>query len=329
MKKVRIYCLHPNVINVEWVRKLLKYDEREYGFEFLYDDERPEYLITTEMIYYRWEYHEKLLYYLKNNPIVIAYPCELIVPDMNFSDYAVVRDRNLKMDDRIFRRPIMLSYDHFKEWQNEDHKQIFKIIQNRKFCNFIYSNGNAHPFREQLFYALNNYKRVESLGHHLNNVGNVPDRNNKDWLPRSIELKSNYKFSISCNNHYYVGGIDEKLLTSFAAKSVPIFWGDPTVEQEFNPKAMINCHNYESMDEIVEAVKVVDQDDELWYEMVSQPWQTDEQKQITEIEILKYREFLTNIFMQDKKEAKRAGEGTARDIYMRWFGHSEDDPVML
>lgn len=324
MKKVRIFWLHPSITSVESIRNALKYDERKYGFEFIYDNEKPEYLITSEMIYYRWEYQEKFLYYIKNNPIVIAFPGEFIVPDMNFTDYAIVWNRNLKMDDRIYRKPTMLYYDKLEKWQNDNYKQNSQVLKDRKFCNFIYSNGNAHPFRDQLFYALNNYKRVESLGHHLNNVGNMPSRSNRDWMEQSIELKSSYKFSISCNNHNFVGGIDEKFLTSLAAKSIPIFWGDPTVEVEFNPKAMINCHNYESLDKIVEAVETVDQDDELWYEMVSQPWQTDEQKQITENEITKYREFVTNIFMQDKESARRAGEGTWRDLYMRWFERHDD-----
>jgi hypothetical protein len=324
MNKIKICCLHPAITSVESIRNVFRYDEREYGFEFVYDENMPEYVVTTEMIYFNRKYQEKFLHYLKDDPIVIAFPGEFIVPDMNFTDYAIVWDRNLKMGDRIYRKPTMLYYKQFKKWQTNNNNTNAIVIGDKKFCNFIYSNGSAHPFRDKLFYGLSEYKRIESLGEHLNNVGNIPTRNDNDWLSQSIELKSNYKFSISCNNHYYVGGIDEKLLTSLAAKSVPIFWGDPTVEEEFNPKAIINCHNYESIDQIIEVVRKVDQDDELWYDMISQPWQTDEQKRVTERETIKYREFLTNIFMQDKKSAKRAGEGTWKDLYMKWFEHHDD-----
>lgn len=324
MKKINICWVGQKNARVDTIRYALKYDEREYGFEFIYDEEKPEYIIVSEILYYYRECQNQFLNYFKNNPIVIAFPTEFIVPDMNFIDYAIVWDRNLKMDDRIYRKPTMLYYENMKEWEDNKY-QICRseIAQNKKFCNFIYSNGNAHPFRDQLFYELNHYKRVESLGKHLNNMGNVPTRNDKNWLAQSIDLKSRYKFSISCNNHYFVGGIDEKLLTSLAARSVPIFWGDPTVEEEFNPKVMINCHNYDNMEKIIEAVKEIDQNDELWLSMVSQPWQTDEQKSMTEIEMAKYRKFLTNIFAQDKKDARRAGEGSARDLYMKWFAHDD------
>ena len=53
--------------------------------------------------------------------------------------------------------------------------------------------------------------------------------------------------------------------------------------------------------------------------MVTQPWQTEEQKRRTEAYVEEYREFFRNIFTQDIHEAKRRPEGLWPDIYSSRF----------
>ena len=80
-------------------------------------------------------------------------------------------------------------------------------------------------------------------------------------------------------NAQYKGYNTEKILTSFRAHTIPIYWGDPGIENIYNPKAFINCNKYSSIDEILNIIKEIDNDDEKYIEMVTQPWQTPEQEE--------------------------------------------------
>ena len=112
------------------------------------------------------------------------------------------------------------------------------------------------------------------------------------WSELSRMIKSKYKFSIASENARYKGYTSEKLLTSFEAHTVPIYWGNPYVTEEFNPEAFVNCMDYESFDEVVKRVKEIDEDDDLWAYMVSRQWQTDEQKKSSEQLFVRYLRFI-------------------------------------
>ena len=64
------------------------------------------------------------------------------------------------------------------------------------------------------------------------------------------------------------------------------------------------------MEEVLEAVKKVNEDRDLWCHMVSQPWRTQEQISIQEEQIETYRRFTNHIFAQDIQDAKRTYYGT-------------------
>ena len=43
------------------------------------------------------------------------------------------------------------------------------------------------------------------------------------------------------------------------------------IEEEYNPKAFINCHRFSSLDEVVAEIRRIDEDDDLWRSMVEEP----------------------------------------------------------
>lgn len=180
----------------------------------------------------------------------------------------------------------------------------------RKFCNFMYSNSNAHYRRDELFYVISKYKRVDSLGKHLNNTGGMSTRNRSDWNRISIKDKSNYRFSIAAENAVFDGYTSEKILTSFQAHSIPIYFGNPSVEDEFNRHSFINTNRYQSEKELLQVIEEIDNNEELWCKMVVEPWRTAEQVIKQNQEYDDYKKFIDHIFEQDLKDAKRVGEGT-------------------
>ena len=61
------------------------------------------------------------------------------------------------------------------------------------------------------------------------------------------------------------------------AFSIPIYWGNPLVTKDFNPKAFINCNDYDNdFDAVIERIKELDNDPDKYLAMLREnPMQPD------------------------------------------------------
>ena len=259
---------------------------------------------------------------LKNpSAVCIGFTTEAIYPDLNIFDYAICFDNSYVFSDRVAIIPILDSFynpqisllSNFRE----SSKDMLK--QKKRFCSFIYSNPDAHPRRDELFYCLNKYSKVDSLGKHLNNFKIENTRENVNWFDISIKLKSEYKFSIAAENGRFQGYTTEKLCSSYLAYSIPIYWGNNLIEEIVNPKAIINANNL-SNQELLARIKDIDENDDLWCDIVSQPLFTQEQAMAHEKELKQYVEWFANIFSQDLSDAKRVSMSPAVKKYIVQLG---------
>ncbi len=204
--------------------------------------------------------------HLKYNCIRIFYTPENIRPRFDRCDYAFSYD--LPITQRNYRLPI---YRRWPEYKNllrpRDPDRI--AAQKRQFCAFMVSNPHAIE-RIDFFNRLSKYKKVDSGGGYLNNIGYRVERgsqNKLDWM-------RNYKFSITFENSCYPGYTTEKLMHALITDTIPIYWGNPLASLDFNPKAFINCHDYSSFDDVVELVREIDQNEALYKGYLSQPYLT-------------------------------------------------------
>ena len=286
---------------------------------FVRDDENPDYIIASDNCLYVREDCEKLREYLhrRRDSIFIFLNCECFEPDMNIFDYAFTWNPDFVYSDRITHN-IPSAYGtrdfYMNDLTRENAREI--LSSSPKFCNFIYS----HPCepRDSFFHLLSQYKPVDSWGKHLNNTPRPP-HSNEGWYMENIRWKTGYKFSIAMENASCKGYTSEKIITSLQAHTVPIYWGDPAVADLINPKAFINCNDYSSFDEVVERVKEIDNNDELWLDMVTQPWQTEEQHDKVARMLDDNDAFIRNIFTQDIKKARRRAIGTWPDSCRKGF----------
>lgn len=322
-KDIRIYFVHPEMKKgkLESVEKMIPLDRER--FHFIWDEHKPQYIIGGEKIYVDRHMRKEYLELVRKNPdaVTIFFAGEAIACDFNIFDYAVVFDKDLFFQDRVFRHPTytFFSKSIFCKDNDISLEDAREEYRRRKFCNFIYSNGDAHYKRDELFYAISKYKRVDSLGKHLNNTGCKSTRDRSDWNKISINDKSNYRFSIAAENAVFYGYTSEKILTSFQAHSIPIYFGDPSVESEFNCNSFINVNKYESEKELLQVIEEIDNDEELWCRMVVAPWRTTEQVIRQKQEYIEYKKFINHIFEQNIKDAKRIGQGTWPSSYNRFF----------
>lgn len=268
MVKFNVVFLHPEVENLSDMVDYFQFWNEEIISNMLWNPGNPDYVFVSEHIYSCKKYYDMFRhYYKKKNRIFILCAKEAVYPDLNMFDYAICLSKDLVCGDRVsyipeecfFFKTNVIGKNELSIAGNE----IGVDIERRKFCNFIYSNSLANSVRDYFFLQLCKYKKVDSLGKHLNNTGIEPSRENRNWLDMSIQMKSQYKFSIAIENVLFEGATTEKLLSSFRAHTVPIYWGNPNVSEDYNPRAFINCHDYNSIDEIMEKVKQIDNDNEL------------------------------------------------------------------
>lgn len=181
----------------------------------------------------------------------VYYTGERLSPNMNNYHYAMSFDHS--DNPRHFRFPLYL-------WNYADYLSLTKPksnveqLLNRRFCNFVYSNGvemlDGVSYRNNFFRLASGYKQVDAGGSVLNNIGHK--------IENKREFQSQYKFTIAMENRSHPGYTTEKIIDAYLAKSIPIYFGNENVDLDFNPDSMINANKFSSQNELLEYVKYVD-----------------------------------------------------------------------
>ena len=234
--------------------------------------------------------------YLRYDCIKIFYTGENQCPDFNLCDYALGFE-HLTLGDRYFRLPICYLNRYQKDFRLMQEKHLKPIPEKTGFCSFVYSNDRASEVREKFFNQLSDYKTISSGGRYKNNIGGpVADK---------LIFEQGHKFSFSFENSSYPGYCTEKLIQSFAAQTIPIYWGDPTVSETFNEEAFINCNKYNSWSEVVEEIKRIDNDPERYARMLATPALKEPERDGIEAKLGHLAAFLYHIIEQPSDKAIR------------------------
>ncbi len=152
-------------------------------------------------------------------------------------------------------------------------QKVSTKLTKRKFCNFVYSNtifGENAKRRIEFCKELSKYKPVDCPGQVLNNMKHAISSRNGNWVKGKLDFIRNYKFTIAFENHILNGYSTEKLYHPLLVKSVPIYSGDPNIKNYYNNKAFINVDDYKSWDDAIEYIVKLDNDDELYMQMIKE-----------------------------------------------------------
>lgn len=240
--------------------------------------------------------------YMKYDCVRIIFMGENMSPDFTVFDYCIGFDY-MDFGDRYFRMPFAFYFDNAKPWIPEtlSYEKAKEIYESKKhFCNFIYGHPSSHGMRERLFEVLNTYKRVESPGSFLNNTNNSKKR--CSWAEKNEYLAAS-KFTIAGDSISYPGFVTEKIVQPFMQHSVPVYFGNPKIDDYFNTDAFVWCKSENDLDRTLEEIKYLDSHDEAYIEKIMQCPLND----INCIAALyeKLEQFLFNIFDQDAETAIR------------------------
>uniref|UniRef100_UPI0013157D60 glycosyltransferase family 10 domain-containing protein n=1 Tax=Helicobacter bizzozeronii TaxID=56877 RepID=UPI0013157D60 len=140
----------------------------------------------------------------------------------------------------------------------------------RDFASFVASNWEA-PMRNASYQKLNDYRSVAGGGRVFNTTGK-PVSNKHEFL-------SQYKFNLCFENSLGMGYTTEKIVDAYFAHTIPIYWGNPLVHLDFNPKSFVNVHDFDNLDEALDFVRYLDTHDNAYLEMLhAHPLNTSEGK---------------------------------------------------
>ena len=237
---------------------------------------------------------------LKYNGVRIFLTGECVTPDFNICDYAMGFD-HIQFGDRYCRVPLIKLFKDAYSTFLKPRPDAQGILNNKTgFCAYVMSNTKSSaPEREIIFNALYEYKQVDSGGKWENNVGGpVIDK---------IAFQSKYKFVLAIENYSHPGYLTEKFAQAAQSNAVPIYWGDPTIVDTFNPQSFINCHQFDDQEELISYIRHVDKNDKIYMDKLSAPWFNDQDEPLA-LRDVTFTQFLSNILDQSHTKCYRRNQ---------------------
>jgi hypothetical protein len=193
---------------------------------------------------------------------------EPYAPNFQECDYALTH-HHLEDDPRHLRLPLYSLWMNPQDLIRQSGEYELFRPQKQEFCCFFTSKVNRETqHRWRFFDQLSQYRPVHSAGRARNNIGRSipPDARAKH------EFLQNYKFYMAFENASIPGYTTEKIIEAMRARCVPIYWGNPRVAEEFNPRSFINANDFPSDEALVDYVRRVDQDENLYRKYFEEPY---------------------------------------------------------
>lgn len=248
-------------------------DTLSLTFDIQRDDENPRYLIFCDETFGR-----NNLRYDPQKTIKIFFTGENRRPTNYQAHFAISFDF---IDGNQFYRLPLYILDNFNGVRmgckdlymaNKERTHITSDDWHRrkKFCGFVSGNGVCNE-RNNMFEWLSSYKQVDSAGPLFNNIGHVIPRGHEAQRHK-MEFLKDYRFNLCYENSSYPGYVTEKLTHAFIAGTVPIYWGSPVVDMDFNTDAFINRHDFENDGHMISYIIEMDNNMNMWLEKMNTPF---------------------------------------------------------
>jgi hypothetical protein len=208
-----------------------------------------------------------------NNSKKIFYTGENIRPNFNDCDYSFTFDFN-GYDNKNIRLPLWYLYiDWFnvKTYNNPNWlipitylngNNEFNIKSKNKFCCSVFSS--PYQSRFSMINKIREYKPVDCFG-------KIHNYSLPDGEKIKMDTISEYKFSICFENTNYPGYFTEKLLHAKIAGTIPIYYSDYAYINDFNSKCCLNLIHYENESHLLEKIKIIDSDKNIYNNLLSEP----------------------------------------------------------
>ena len=296
----------------------------QYGFlqdqryTLIYDTRTPDMVISKKMMNGRWlkpltdGIRLKMSETFNSEPLLIGKSVEptnrkAISDGLDYFFTSALDERNIICvgggeDSHLIDAYHTMKHSNLESYMREN------LTPKTRFCNYI-SRHPGETSREEFCKKLMQYKHVDCPGRSLNNMRfPQPPFSAKRYVEKLHFIKD-YKFTIAFENNFYrrYNYVTEKIAHPLAVGSIPIYRGCEEIAEYYNPKAFINCHDYPDFDAVIEHVKEVDNNPELYAEYINAPPTLPGQHYHEDTLIAKYRRVADEIYA----EAMKRREGGA------------------
>lgn len=249
----------------------------EKYFDVVIDQHNPDILFYSIFGNSHTKYTCKKILYVAEN---IRYPYnpnirKNITSAYEHANYTITFDPHTKTNFRlplwqvfILRHPALLVMLDAARKRNDNFDN---------FGAFVVSNA-SNQLRNNHFDELSTYKKVKSYGKvRMNDLGLKRASEGKYWRVAKQDFfeQNTHKFFMAYENTSYPYYCTEKLMDAFTAGSIPIYWGDPKIKEDWNSEAFININDHGA--NWVDFIKKLDEDQGLFNEIYNQPVFTDSQ----------------------------------------------------
>jgi hypothetical protein len=208
--------------------------------------------------------HQQWLY----NCVRIYFSSESFRPDFRKYDYAFTcHDLD---DPRHLRLPYYVPSTHVDQLIKGSEDPAAILAAKKKFCAFLVSNGHPRKTRRRIefFQKLSRYKKVDSAGAILNNVGfRLAGGPKAKW-----DFLRDYKFNIAFENESLPDYTTEKITDAMMTRALAVYWGNPHIAEEFNTKSFLNAHDFATDEALIDKIIELDQDDSKYLEYAQEPF---------------------------------------------------------
>lgn len=230
-------------------------------------DEDPDIIIFSvfgkEQYRYNIDFSKKNIFYTGESYLYLDYNTPFIKNiELNLTSEHITQHNNIRFP--VWLPFYIVRYGSIFQRNNVNfsHETLTLTKKNTNdFCCFVYSNNI--DFRNNFCKKLSQYKKIDCGGDCLNNVnGKVKDK---------IQFQRKYKFCIAYENTIHDGYTTEKIFESYLSNCIPIYYGSKSVALDFNPETFINAHDFNNDEDLIEYIKEVDNNVDLYNSYLNKP----------------------------------------------------------
>lgn len=126
----------------------------------------------------------------------------------------------------------------------------------------LFMQKNCKPFRDNFAKKLQKYIPVDCVGNCARNLD--------IFVENKIEFMKDYKFVISFENSSSKNYNTEKIVDGFISKTLPLYWGDTNIKEDFNENSFLFYNDFQTEEEFIDKILSLDNDEDTYNKMLTE-----------------------------------------------------------
>lgn len=195
----------------------------------------------------------------------------------NYSDYKNTdidiflynhKSKFVKLENAISIPTVYLRINYFKKVEDyyKNHENLQCQFNKKNFCLKTKRGGFGRDMINKFYdFLKEKNENIDDIEIHDNFVKNKSCYNSIEFL----EVLNKYKFIIYFENSIGEGYITEKIFNCFLAKTIPVYFGAPDVENFINKDSFINIKTKEDFENAYEKMQELNDNEEKYNEFIN------------------------------------------------------------